>query len=153
MPSFIRNAQDFCAGVIFLCFGLAAVLLGRSYPMGTTGDMGPAYFPSVLGGLLALVGAASVLRSTVLRGAALPRFAFRNAGLIIGGTVLFGLLIRAAGLPLAIIALVMAGGLASARFRLRPFLALAAGMAVFSVLVFVKGLALPMPVLGAWFGF
>lgn len=152
MPSFIRNAQDFCAGVIFLCFGLAAMLLGRDYSMGTTGDMGPAYFPTILGGLLVLVGAASVIRSTILRGEPIPKFAIRNACLIVGGTLLFGLLIRAAGLPIAIIALVMAGGLASARFKLRPFLALAAGMAVFSVLVFVQGLSLPMPVLGAWFG-
>src|SRR3546814_87740 len=63
MPSFIRHPKDFWTGVIFLFVGLAAVILGRDYTMGTAGRMGTAYFPTVLGGLLALIGLVAVVRS------------------------------------------------------------------------------------------
>ncbi len=152
MSSFIRNARDFWAGVIFLCFGLAAMLIGQDYSMGSAGRMGPAYFPMILSSLLVLIGVVSVIRSVFLCGEAIPKFAIKGACLIIGATMLFGVLIRSAGLPIAIIVLVMVGGIASVKFKRLPFLAVAIGMAVFSVLVFVKGLALPMPILGTWFG-
>ena len=53
----IRCPRDFFAGVIFLSFGLCAVLVGRDYPMGTALRMGAGYFPFALF-LLLLVGLA-----------------------------------------------------------------------------------------------
>jgi hypothetical protein len=52
----IRNEQNFWAGVMFLVFGLGFVVLAREYDMGTAQRMGPAYFPTILGGLLAALG-------------------------------------------------------------------------------------------------
>jgi len=40
----------------------------------------------------------------------------------------------------------------SAKFRWGPTLAIAVGLTVFCTLVFVKGLGIPLPVLGPWFG-
>jgi putative tricarboxylic transport membrane protein len=153
VPSFIRNPKDFWSGVIFLAVALAAVLIGRDYPMGSAGRMGPAYFPTILGGLLAVIGAASVIRSMIQPGEAIERFALKNIFLILFATVLFGVLVRGAGLFIAVIALVMISGMASTKFKVLPFLAVAVGMAVFSVLVFVTGLGLPMPMFGPWLGF
>lgn len=59
MPSLIRSPKDFVAGAIFTAAGLAAVLLGRRYSMGTATRMGPAYFPTTLG--LVLVSSANVM--------------------------------------------------------------------------------------------
>lgn len=67
----IRHPQDFWSGVMFMFFGLAAVIIGQDYPMGTAGRMGPAYFPVVLGGLLTLIGLATTLRSLWTRGEAI----------------------------------------------------------------------------------
>ena len=39
--SFIRNPKDFWSGVLFIAFGLAAVIIARDYAMGTAGRMGP----------------------------------------------------------------------------------------------------------------
>ncbi|RZI41757.1 tripartite tricarboxylate transporter TctB family protein [Herbaspirillum sp. HC18] len=153
MPSFIRDPKDFWSGIIFIVFGLVAVIIGRDYPMGTAGRMGPAYFPSVLGALLALVGVVAVLRSTVRRGEAVGKFAYREVLLVLAATVLFGALLRGAGLAVAVVVLVMVSGYASARFKAGPFLAVAAVLAVFTVLVFIKGLGLPMPMFGPWLGF
>lgn len=153
MASFIRNPKDFWSGAIFITIGLAAIYIGQDYSMGSAGRMGPAYFPTILGGLLALIGAIAIVRSLITSGEALEAFTMKGIVLVITGTVLFGVLVRGAGLAIAIVVLVMLSGLASIKFRVAPFLAVAIGLAVFSVLVFVKALGLPMPMLGPWFGF
>ena len=79
MPSFIRDPKDFWSGVIFVIFGLAAVIIGRDYSMGTAGRMGPAYFPTILGGLLVLIGSIGVVRSMFKSGGAIGRFEFQPA--------------------------------------------------------------------------
>ena len=153
LPSFIRDPKDFWAGVIFIFFGVAAVVIGRDYAMGTAGRMGPAYFPTILGGLLALLGIASVIRSTIRTGESIGKFAIKEAFLVLLAVVLFGALVRGAGLFIATIVLVMLSGYASSSFKWKPFLAVAVGMAIICILVFVNGLGLPMPAFGPWLGF
>lgn len=152
MTSFIRNPEDFWAGAIFVAFGLAAVLIGQTYPMGTAGRMGPGYFPTVLGTLLGLIGLGSIVRSFFRKGEALERFAIKEAALILFGVLLFGVLVRGAGLVVSIILLVMISAYASSQFRFKSTLLLAFGATIFCVLIFVVALGLPMPVFGTWFG-
>jgi hypothetical protein len=59
----IKNGKDFWAGLMFLGVGLAFALVAQNYPMGSAVRMGPAYFPTALGGLLALLGLVVFLRS------------------------------------------------------------------------------------------
>jgi len=153
VASFIRNPKDFWSGVIFMFFGLAAMFIGQDYAMGSAGRMGPAYFPTILGGMLTLVGLIATLRSLFGRREILEKFAFKGAFLVLLGSALFGILVRNAGLVPAVMTLVMLGGYASTKFRFAPYVALAAGMTIFCVLVFAKGLGLPMPLLGPWFGY
>ncbi|RJG03727.1 tripartite tricarboxylate transporter TctB family protein [Noviherbaspirillum sedimenti] len=152
MPSIIRHPKDFWTGVIFLALGLAAMIIGRDYPMGTAGRMGPAYFPTVLGGLLALVGAAAVGRSFFRSGEAVEKFAVKQLLLILAAVLLFGFLIRGAGLVVAVMTTVAVSAFAYQRFRPVPVLLLAGGLVAFSVLVFVKLLGLPIAIVGPWFG-
>ena len=86
----IRNPRDFWSGVLFLLLGGAAVLLASRYPFGSTFKMGPGYFPTVLGALLALVGLVGMMRSTVRTGPALEAFHWRKLLIILGGVLLFG---------------------------------------------------------------
>ena len=153
MNSFIRDPKDFWSGVIFVIFGLAAVIIGRDYSMGSAGRMGPAYFPTILGAILTLIGLIGVVRSMIKSGGAVGRFAVREILLVMLSVVLFGILVRGAGLAVSVIVLVMASGFASIKFKVAPFLAVAVGLAVFCVLIFVKGLGLPMPMFGPWLGF
>src|SRR4051812_10883088 len=54
----IKSPKDFWAGVMFLGFGLFFVVWAWThYQMGSAVRMGPAYFPTLLGGLLAVLGA------------------------------------------------------------------------------------------------
>jgi hypothetical protein len=59
----VKNGKDFWAGLMFASTGLAFALGSQNYPMGSAVRMGPAYFPTVLGGLLALLGAGIFLRA------------------------------------------------------------------------------------------
>ena len=52
----IRNPKDFWAGVLFVAVGIAAIVLGSRYNLGTAARMGPGYFPRILGMLLILLG-------------------------------------------------------------------------------------------------
>ena len=153
MPSFIRDPKDFWSGVIFVIFGLAAVIIGRDYSMGSAGRMGPAYFPTVLGAILTLIGSIGIVRSMIKSGAPVGHFAIREIVLVLLSTALFGILVRGAGLAVSVVVLVMVAGYASVKFKVLPYVAVAVGLAVFSVLVFTIGLGLPMPMVGPWLGF
>lgn len=148
----IRGTKDFWSGLIYIFFGLSAAIIAREYGMGTAVKMGPAYFPTVLGGLLVLIGILAIVRSFLRKGTPIGHFAFKGLALVVASTVLFGLTLRGAGLVIALPLLVIGSALASRDFRWRPTLLLAAGLTVFCALVFVKGLGIPVPIIGPWFG-
>lgn len=152
MISLIRGRKDFWTGLIYVFFGLSALLVARDYGMGTGGKMGPAYFPTILGGLLSAIGVIAVIRSFIVPGTPIGAFAFKGLALVSVSVLMFGLLVRGAGLAVALPLLVIISARASARFRWRPTLLLAAGLTIFCILVFLKGLGIPLPVIGPWFG-
>jgi hypothetical protein len=63
----IRNGKDFWAGLMFVGFGLSFMLMALSYPMGSGMHMGPGYFPTGLGGMLAVLGAIVLFRAFVTK--------------------------------------------------------------------------------------
>ena len=147
-----RSQKDFLSGLMFTAVGIAFAVGATNFDIGGAARMGPGYFPTILGGLLATIGAVAVVRSLLTQGEGISRFTLKGLGLVLGSTLLFGLLVRGAGLPVAIIVMVLMSGLASIKFKLVPFAIVAIGMAIFCGLVFVKGLGLPMPLIGNWFG-
>ena len=147
-----RNAKDFWTGVIYIAIGGAAIIIGRDYGMGTAMKMGPAYFPVILSGLLILIGAISVIRSFFKPGTPVGTVAWKGLALVIASTVLFGFVVRGAGMAIALPMMVILSAYASTRFRWKYALTLAAGVTVFCILVFQIGLGVPLPILGSWFG-
>lgn len=148
----IRNPKDFWSGVLFVIIGGASFGIARHYPMGSTTRMGPSYFPSVLGALLVLIGLITLVRGLVTHGERIVGLAWKPALYVTGATLLFGLLMRGAGLAPAIIVLVVLSAWASKHFSWTAAVSLAVLLTVFSILIFVKALGLPMPVLGGWLG-
>jgi hypothetical protein len=61
----IASGKDFWAGLMFAAFGLAFMIVAQNYSMGTAVRMGPAYFPTVLGGMLAALGGVILFRAFV----------------------------------------------------------------------------------------
>lgn len=146
----IRSTKDFWTGLIYIAFGLSAILIARDYDMGTALKMGPAYFPTILGYLLILIGVIAFIRSFFQPGTPIGAFAFKALVLIVGSTIIFGFIVRGAGMAIALPVLVLISAYASTRFRWGPTLVLAAGLTVFCIFVFLKGLGVPLPVIGPW---
>ena len=61
----IKDGKDFWAGIMFMGLGAAFVAFSQNYPMGTAVRMGPAYFPTWLGAMMAILGAVCFFRSFV----------------------------------------------------------------------------------------
>lgn len=141
----IRAPKDFWAGLMFIAFGLGFMLVARNYAMGTAVRMGPAYFPTVLGGLLALIGLAIFVKSLARNGPPVPRIVLRPMILIVVALLLFGVFLKPLGLIVCAAILIGLGAFGGHEFKSREVAILYAVLTVFSVFVFVKGLGLPIP--------
>jgi hypothetical protein len=108
--------------------------------------MGPGYFPTVLGGVLAAIGLFIVAESFVTEATPPRRISFRPLILILGATVVFGMLLRPGGLVLAIFALIAISAMGGHEFRWKEVLFLCVLLAAASVAIFVYGLQLQMPI-------
>lgn len=144
----VRNRQDFWSGLLFMGFGGAAVLLARDYPLGSTGRMGPGYFPTALGAFLLVLGAIIALRALRIPGKALAPVAVWPLGTIVVAIAAFGLAITFLGLVPAILLLIAAAGFAGQEFRPVETAVSALLLALFSVALFVWGLGLPFTLFG-----
>lgn len=146
------QSKDFWSGVVFLVVGTFFVVQGRNYQMGAAMQMGPAYFPTLLGALLALIGLVLVARTMIRPGLSVGRLAYGKVALVALSTVLFALLLRRTGLIVALILLVLVSAYASRRFRWPAALIVAAILAAGSSVLFVWLLHLPLPLVGPWLG-
>lgn len=146
------NGKDFWTGVIYIFIGAAALIISRDYPMGTAMKMGPAYFPAILSVLLMIIGIISIVRSFLKSGTPIGVVAWRGLVLVVVSILLFGMIVRGAGLIIALPLLVIVSASASVRFSWKYSLAEAALLTIFCILVFLKGLGVPLPILGSWFG-
>jgi hypothetical protein len=151
MSSLIKHPKDFYAGLMYALVGAAAVWICRDYTLGSAVRMGPAYFPTLLSILLIMVGVASLIRSFFRRGEGIKPFAWKELSLVLGSIVLFGLVVRVAGLAIALVLLVVISAWASPLFKVKTAILLAVVTTALSLLVFVKGLGLPFAILGTWF--
>jgi len=143
----IKSPKDFWAGVMFIVTGLFFLFWAVAYyQMGTAVRMGPAYFPAVLGGLLAVLGGIVMLGSFAISGPPIPEFHFRPLLLISLACVVYGYLMKPAGLLVATAALVFISAYGGHEFKWKEVSILYLVLVIFSVLVFVKGLTLPFPI-------
>ena len=142
----IKSPKDFWSGVMFIGTGLFFLLWAiYNYQMGTAVRMGPAYFPTVLGGLLAVLGLIVLAESFAMRGPKVPAFAFRPLILISLACVAYGYLMKPLGLVAATAALVFISAFGGHEFKWKEVAVLFVLLILFSWLVFVKGLTLPFP--------
>lgn len=146
----IGNKRDFFSGLMLVGFGLAALLIARSYRMGTLLRMGPGYFPVALSILLILIGiivSGLALRSDEVTS---PKLALRPLLIVTGATVLFGVFINGAGMLLTTVGLVVASRLARPGYPWLETVILAAGLSALCVAVFYFGIRIQMPLLPTW---
>ena len=148
----IKSPKDFWAGVMFVAFGagMAGIAL-KNYQMGSAVRMGPAYFPVVLGGILAVLGLILLLRGFAFKGEKVPQFHFRPLLFILVACLAFAYTLKPLGLIGATLLLVFISAYGGHEFKFKEVAILYVALIIFSVLVFVKGLTLPFPLWPAAF--
>ena len=147
-----RNPKDFWTGIIYIVVGAAAIFVARDYGLGTPRKMGAAFLPGVLSVILIVIGIISLVRSFIRPGTPIGRIAIKGLLLVAGATVLFGFIVRGAGLLIAMPVLVIISAYASDKFNWRTSIVMAVVLTAFCILIFLKGLGIPLPILGSWFG-
>ena len=128
------------------------MFIARDYGLGTAFRMGPAYFPTVARGPPGRHRAPSLARAALRPGEPLRPAAVKGLLRSRPRRSCSARSSRGAGLVVALPVLVVVSAAASARFRWGPALALAAGLTLFCAAVFLKGLGVPLPILGSWLG-
>jgi hypothetical protein len=146
---YIRKTKDFKAGLLFLAFGVAAMVFSTEYRIGTSARMGPGYFPFVLGGVLTLLGLVVSLGSLAKgEGSRKGRsFRVKPVVLVLSSVVLFGLLLQPFGLVIATIVLIMTASMASDEFNKKESLLNTLALLAVVLIVFVYLLQFQIPVL------
>ena len=144
----IKNPRDFWSGALFIAFGAFFAGFAQQYDMGTAQRMGPAYFPTILGGLLFVLGAAIGLKglaAETIDGQIEPLHPGPIAW-VLGAVVAFAALLQPAGLVVALLTLIGVSSFGSHEFKARDTALLALGLCALVLLVFIKGLGLTIPV-------
>jgi len=156
MTRFIRSPKDVTTGLLLIALAAFFAWFGSDLPMGRAIRMGPGYFPMILCGLLAFFGLIVLFtgltvpdEGSQIRLSELP---WRALILITLAVVVFGLGIRPLGLGPSMGLAVFISALASRKFKLHVGLLSAGIMVLFTWAVFIKGLGLPLPMLGPWLG-
>jgi hypothetical protein len=145
----IKSPQDVGAAVIFMAIGLAGAYFGRDLAFGTTARMGPGYFPVVLSWTIFAIGVVVGFKGLTIEGPRIEPIQLRPILVIVSAILIFGSLVEQAGLAITAALLTVLAGYARRDTSLLETLLLAAGLALFSVVLFVYGLSQPF---SAWWG-
>jgi hypothetical protein len=145
----IRNYRDFWSGVLFIATGVLFMVLSRQYNLGTAAKMGPGYFPTILGGLMAALGVLIMLPAFSSKGpeVRVDKMDLRSIVLILVAVAVYAATLPKLGFIVSLFLLIMISSFASHEFKLTTSLISAVVLLVFSWLVFVKGLELQFPFL------
>ncbi|MCK0209176.1 tripartite tricarboxylate transporter TctB family protein [Starkeya koreensis] len=158
MTRFVKSPKDVASGLLLILLAAFFAWQALDLPMGRAIRMGPGYFPMILAGLLGflgllvLIGGLTVPAAEEDAGIGFRRWPWQALGLVTLAVVVFGLGIRPLGLGPSMGLAVFLSALASRRFNIVTGLASAAIMVAFSWAVFIKGLGLPLPLLGPLLG-
>ena len=144
----IKAPKDFWAGVMFVGVGAFFLVWALThYQMGTAVRMGPAYFPTVLGGLMVFLGVLVFIESLAMEGP--PLTIPFNIGHLVGAVLIYFALawiFRRIGISgeYAILAGTVVLVLLSAKFRpaTKPLVLISAACVIYGYLMKPLGLVL-----------
>jgi putative tricarboxylic transport membrane protein len=145
----VKSPQDLGAGAVFVLIGVAGLYFGRELAFGTAARMGPGYFPTLLSILILAIGIIVAIRGLTAEGPPIEPVQLRPIAMIVAAILIFGVLIGVVGLALTALLLTVFAAYARREVKLTETILLGAGLAAFTVAVFVYLLGQPLP---AWWG-
>ena len=144
----LRNQEDFWAGMMFIGFGVLAIVVSRNYAFGSAMRMGPGYFPTAIG--ICLIALGLIISVTAFKsvGQGIGRFAWRPMILLSVAFAAFAWGIEAFGFIPAMAVLIVLSALSGREHRWYEVLIETVVMIAGCWAIFIYGLELPFPLFG-----
>ncbi|HWE73894.1 MAG TPA: tripartite tricarboxylate transporter TctB family protein [Stellaceae bacterium] len=150
------HRRDYYAGALMVLVGGGAAYVGSHYQMGSLTQMGPGYFPTALGVVLAIIGiiiaggaAFTPATEPVTAEAPAVKPDWRGWLCITGAAALFIALSDYVGLVAATFACVFVAAMGDRENSWKEAALLAAGITVFGVILFSFILHIQIPLFGS----
>ncbi len=147
----VERRKGVAGGLLLAGLGAVTVVAARDYTIGSPANMGPGFFPMILGGLLCLFGLVNTGVAMAGRPAeGAERITIGRSLMLPLSMLLFGLLLERAGVIVATLVMVACVWMAGYGFRIWEILVVAAVLVAISCGMFVYGLQLPTTYLLPW---
>ena len=144
----IKSQKDFWSGLMFVVIGIGFAWGATNYSFGVSARPGPGYFPFGLGIILALIGAFILFEALVIEtddGEPIGPWAWKPMLLITVSVVIFGFILPRLGMILSLPILIVVASLAGDEYHWKDAIISIVVLTIGSWLIFIKGLALVIP--------
>lgn len=141
----IKSQEDFWAGMMFIGFGILALVVAQNFPMGSAIRMGPGYFPTYIGAALIVLGAIIAATSFKISGEGIGSFPWKAIVLLSVAFASFAWGIDNIGFILALGILIVLASLTSREHRWREIIMETIVLIAGCWALFLYGLELPYP--------
>jgi hypothetical protein len=148
----LLDNRDFLAGLLFVTVGAVGFGVALSYPFGNVQQMGPGFFPRILGGILVGFGVVTMVRGLRSGEAVQGGWGWFPLAVITASLVAFGWLMEHVGLVPSLATLIVSSAYAGREFRWREVVVLAVAMTLLALGIFIWGLGLPYELFAFEFG-
>jgi putative tricarboxylic transport membrane protein len=147
-----KSTQDLATGLMFLIVGLAGLIIGWNYPMGTAQRPDTGVLPRILSWCLVGTGGLIAVKSFIADGEALDlkNWAWRPVIMIGLATVAFALLVDSMGLVVSMVVSMTLAAMGTDETRWDEYILFAFTMVFIGVAMFIAALGMPIKV---WPGF
>jgi hypothetical protein len=136
--------KDVASGLMFLALGILGLGLSQQFDFGTTARPGPGFFPTVLSVLLMLIGGGVTVAGLLRPVVNTTQMGWRPFVYITLAVVVFALSIDRFGLVPSVLATSIIASFAKSGFGLAARLVTSAALALFSAILFIGLLGLPI---------
>jgi hypothetical protein len=141
----ITSAEDFWAGLMFVGFGVLAIVVASDYPMGSAMRMGPGYFPVAIGACLIIIGAIVAASGFKLKGEGIGAFPWRAMIFLSAGFASFAWGMDHLGFVPALAILIVLAAASGREHRWHEVLIEVIVLIAGCWALFIWGLGLPFP--------
>ncbi len=152
MKTRLLDNRDFLAGLLFMAIGAGGFGIALSYPFGSVQQMGPGFFPRVLGGILVGFGVVTLVRGLRAGEPVEGGWGWFPLAMLTASLVAFGWLMEHVGVVPSLVVLVVSSAYAGREFRWGEVAVLAVAMTLLAVAIFIWGLGLPYELFAFEFG-
>ena len=145
MTNLRLGGPDLCFGAFLVLVAAGTFAAAWNLSIGTAAEMGPGYFPWAIALILLAFGLFFTVKGLTRSHAGIEPMQWRPITLIGIAVALFALVVEGLGLGLASLATIIVAAWASRESRFFEVIVFALFMSAAAILLFIKVLALPVP--------